>query len=53
MIETQNGPNRSCNRPATMNASANTTIAIVKVHEVCYRFQPNCFSSGATKTLQA
>ena len=40
-------------RPATTKVSANTTTAMVKTMEVSARFHPNCFSSGATKTLQA
>ncbi|OFW04245.1 MAG: hypothetical protein A3I61_09690 [Acidobacteria bacterium RIFCSPLOWO2_02_FULL_68_18] len=47
------GPRRSCSRPATMNDAAKVTIAIVKVHDVCARVQPNSCSSGSTNTLHA
>src|SRR5208282_5992789 len=53
MIEILKGPNLSCNRPATMNVSANTTTAMMNTLEVSARFQWNSFSSGATNTLQA
>src|SRR6266852_8706022 len=36
-----------------MNERANTTTAMVNTLEVCARFHPNCFSSGATNTLHA
>src|SRR5579864_74464 len=51
--EQNSGPNLSWMRPATTKLRANTTTAIVNTMEVSARFQPNCFSSGATKTLQA
>ena len=47
------GPILSCSRPAMMNAMANTKTAHAKTLEVSARFQPNSFSRGATKTLQA
>src|SRR5918994_1290266 len=40
-------------RPASTNAAAKTTMAMVNTHEVCARVQPNSFSSGSTNTLQA
>src|SRR6266705_4972588 len=40
-------------RPARINVNANVTMAIVKTHEVWARVQPNSFSRGSTKTLQA
>src|ERR1019366_917776 len=40
-------------RPATTKVRANTTTAMVNAMEVCARFHPNCFSSGATNTLHA
>src|ERR1700757_3055211 len=36
-----------------MKVKANTTTAMVSTFEVCARFQPNCFSNGATNMLQA
>ncbi len=51
--ETMKGPILSCNRPARMKEMANTTTAQVNTWEVSARFQPNSFSRGATKTLQA
>src|SRR5438552_15562120 len=40
-------------RPARINVNANVTMAIVKTQEVWARVQPNSFSRGSTKTLQA
>src|SRR5271166_5982117 len=51
--EIQNGPNLSCSRPATINVRAKTTTAIPNTAEVCARFHPNSFSSGATNMLHA
>src|ERR1043166_9623311 len=53
MIEMRNGPRRSCRRPVTPNEVPKTKIATVKIHDVCARFHPNSFSSGATKILHA
>src|SRR6266516_1535150 len=53
MIEMRNGPRRSCRRPATTKDVPNTKIATVKIHDVCARFHPNSFSSGAMKILHA
>ena len=41
------------NFKATTKVSAKTTTAMVKTIEVSARLQPNCFSGGATNTLQA
>src|SRR6202166_3156546 len=51
--EIQKGPKRSCSLPPISSDAANITAANVKTVEVCARLQPNSFSSGATKTLQA
>ncbi len=51
--DTAKGPILSCKRPAMMKEIANTTTAHVNTWEVSARFQPNSFSRGATKTLQA
>ncbi len=51
--ETLKGPSLSCSLPAMMKLSAKTTTAQVKTRDVSARFQPNSFSRGATKTLQA
>src|SRR5438093_13314252 len=40
-------------RTARINVNANVTMAIVKTQEVWARVQPNSFSRGSTKTLQA
>ena len=47
------GPFRSWIRPATINVAAKHRTAIVYTHDVSVRDQPNSFSSGRTKTLQA
>src|SRR6185436_970538 len=47
------GPLRSCSRPAAMKVAAKHTTAIVYTHDVSVRVQPNSFSRGKTKTLQA
>src|SRR5712692_8170811 len=51
--ETLNGPSSSWRRPAITKEIPNTNTAIVKIHEVSARFQPNSFSKGAMKMLQA
>ncbi len=53
MSEMLKGPSLSCRRPARMKAMAKTTTAHVNTSDVSARFQPNSFSRGATKTLQA
>jgi hypothetical protein len=53
VIETLKGPSLSWRRPAMMKERAKTTTAQVNTWDVSARFQPNSFSRGATKTLQA
>src|SRR3972149_6115004 len=53
MTEILKGPSLSWRRPAITKDIPNTNTAMVKIHEVSARVQPNSFSRGAMKILQA
>ncbi len=53
MVATTRGPNRSWSRPAGIIEIAKEASASEKAHWVVLRAQPNCGSSGVTKTLKA